>query len=70
MVSFKSFLKQIGQNVKELRVRRGWTQVKASEKAEIPERRFQDIEAGRANITLRSLFRIAHIFKKNPKELL
>jgi DNA-binding XRE family transcriptional regulator len=70
MSRFHDFLKRVGENVKNLRQRLGWTQVKTSDKAGIPERRYQEIEAGRANMTLRSIFRLAHVFKKKPKELL
>jgi transcriptional regulator with XRE-family HTH domain len=70
MRKFKSFLERVGQNVKRFRLRFGWTQAQTSLKAGIPERRFQEIEAGRANLTLKSLYRIANAFGKKPKEIL
>ena len=70
MTKFQAFLKQIGSNLRQLRVRFGLTQVEASKKAGIPERRYQDIESGKANMTLRSLFRLSHLYKVKPKQLL
>jgi transcriptional regulator with XRE-family HTH domain len=70
MQSFQTFLKRVGQNIRKFRTRAGWTQVEVSDKSGIPQRRYQELEAGRANFTLKSLFRIAHTFGKTPRELL
>jgi hypothetical protein len=36
----------------------------------MPYRRYQSIEAGKANLTLKSVFRIARYFRRQPKTLL
>ena len=70
MTKFNAFLKTIGTNIRQLRSRFGWTQIEASKKIGIPERRYQSIEAGNANLTMKSLFRLAQTYKVKPKQLL
>jgi transcriptional regulator with XRE-family HTH domain len=70
MIQFQKVLERFGNNLKKLRNRLNWTQMETSRKAGIAERRYQEIEAGRANITLRSLFRLSQVFRKGPKDLL
>jgi transcriptional regulator with XRE-family HTH domain len=70
MIDFEKLLGRIGQHVRTLRHRAGWTQEQASDKAGIPNRRYQSIEAGRANMTLKTLYRLARLFKKDPKALM
>lgn len=53
-------------NVKAARLLRHLTQERAAELAGIDYKRWQRIEAGKVNITLQTLFRIAKAVKLNP----
>jgi transcriptional regulator with XRE-family HTH domain len=49
----------LGRRVLELRTAHGWTQEEAAEKLSLDVRDLQRIEAGRVNLTFRSLLRVA-----------
>lgn len=49
----------VGRRVRELRVDRGWTQEDAVERLGVDVRELQRIEAGKVNLTLASLVRLA-----------
>ena len=49
---------RLGASVRRERVRKGWTQDRLAEKAEIATRNLQKIEAGQINILLTTAFRI------------
>jgi transcriptional regulator with XRE-family HTH domain len=51
-------LKAFGANVRRERVRKGWTQERLAEKAEIATRNLQKIEGGEINILATTAFRI------------
>ena len=51
-------IKIFGANVRRERVRKGWTQEKLAERAEIATRNLQKIEAGEINILVTTAFRI------------
>lgn len=51
--------RDLGHRMRELRIERGWTQEVAAERLGVGVRELQRIEAGRVNLTLRSLVRIA-----------
>jgi transcriptional regulator with XRE-family HTH domain len=51
-------LKVYGANVRRERVRKGWTQEKLAERAQIATRNLQKVEAGEINILLTTAFRI------------
>jgi transcriptional regulator with XRE-family HTH domain len=49
----------LGRRVREARTGRGWTQEVAAERLGIDVRELQRIEAGRVNLTLHTLLRLA-----------
>lgn len=51
--------RQLAAAVRRERLRLGWTQEKAAEKATMNIRHYQKLEAGTVNVTLRSLVRIS-----------
>ena len=51
-----------GRAVREARLDRAWTQEEAAERVGIDVRALQRIEAGRVNVTLRTVFRLARVF--------
>jgi transcriptional regulator with XRE-family HTH domain len=57
--SLKTVLKDLGRSVQRARVAAGLTQEKAASQAGIDYKRYQRIEAGTVNLTVRTLHRIA-----------
>lgn len=53
----------VGRRVAELRVRRGSTQEQVAAEADLSLKYLQRVEAGRENLTIRSLVRFANFFK-------
>jgi transcriptional regulator with XRE-family HTH domain len=70
MKTFGTFLERVGSRIKTIRKQAGLTQEKVSELIGMPYRRYQSIEAGKANLTLKSVFRIARFFGREPRTLL
>ena len=64
------FLKSLGKNVSKARKDRKLTQVETASLARISYRYLQRIEAGRVNMTLSTLLRLARPLAVHPCELL
>lgn len=60
----------VGERIKELRIKHGLTQKQLAEKAEISNSYLCDIEVGRTNPSLKTLEKICKAFKIDLKELL
>ncbi len=58
-ISFSSILKDVGARIRAVRRERGLTQEQAAGRIGIEVRRYQRIEAGEINVTLRTLWTIA-----------
>ena len=70
-MELEEFLKRLGKKIQKMRKERGLTQEDLDEgDYAIPVRTLQDIEAGRANVTASSLFKIAKHLKVKPKDLM
>jgi transcriptional regulator with XRE-family HTH domain len=54
-------LRDLGRRIADLRVRRGLTQDRLAENADVTVQYIQRIEAGRENLTVRSLVRLANL---------
>ena len=63
------FLKEVGQNLREARKRAGMRQVEVETKAGVAYRHYQDIEAGKVNVSLDTLCRLAEAFNTNVASL-
>lgn len=62
--NFKNLLVEIGNCLAALRVKKGYTTIKAfAEKYDLPEIQYWRIEKGKANVTLKSLSRILGIHR-------
>ncbi|HEU5147336.1 MAG TPA: hypothetical protein VFT90_11505 [Chryseosolibacter sp.] len=62
--NFKNLLAEIGAGLAALRVKKGYTTIKAfTEKYDLPEIQYWRIEKGKANVTLKSLSKILLIHK-------
>lgn len=67
-MTFEGLLKQMGRNIKAARVRAGLRQIDIEEKVGISYRHYQHIEAGKANVTMRTLYTLAKLFKVSIHE--
>lgn len=48
----------LGESLRELRKKRGWTQEKLAERADVNARHYQDVEAGKVDIGVKYLAKI------------
>lgn len=62
-------LRDIGRRVAELRAGRGWTQQQFAEALDVSVRYVQDIEAGRMNLSVRSLSKLADALEVEVRAL-
>ena len=69
-INSEAVLIRFGQKVKALRLERKWTQEKFAEVAKINDKEVSHIEAGRRNITIDTLVKIANSFNTLPHILL
>lgn len=65
-MSFETFRRQVARKIKRARELRGLRQ----KDMPFPIRRYQKIESGKANLTLKSLYRIATLLETNVDELI
>jgi transcriptional regulator with XRE-family HTH domain len=69
-MTIEVFLKILGKRVADARKNVALKQKDAAEACGISYRYYQSIEAGRANITIRTLFRLAQSLSTHPIDLL
>jgi transcriptional regulator with XRE-family HTH domain len=65
----KLYLKEVGLNLKQARKKIGMRQIEVEEKTGVSYRHYQNIEAGRVNVTLETLCRLACAFGTSVAEL-
>ena len=68
-MTLEKYKKQIGQNLKDARKKSGLRQIDIEEKIGLTYRYYQTIEAGRANVTIKTLYELSKLFK-TPVEAL
>ena len=66
----QAFLKTLGQNIKEARLRAGLRQIDVNEQTGLAYRHYQNIEAGRINVTITTLCKLAKLFKTRLDEMI
>ncbi len=64
-----AFLKEVGSNLRNARKRAGMKQVEVETKAGVAYRHYQDIEAGKVNVSLDTLCRLADAFNTTVSDL-
>lgn len=69
-MTLEQFLKSIGQRIAAFRRREGLLQKDAANQSGVSYRYYQNIETGRANITMGTLFKLARFYRRDPVELL
>jgi transcriptional regulator with XRE-family HTH domain len=68
-MKFDTYLRQVGRNLKAARTRRGLKQIDVHEESGITYRHYQNIEAGKVNLTIETLFRLACLFDVGIEDL-
>jgi len=66
----QEFRKQIGLNIRSLRVKKEFQQKDLADFAQLSTSLIGNIERGEQNFTMSSLWAIAEVLKVNPKDLL
>ena len=69
-INSEAVLINLGEKIKALRLERKWTQEKFAEMARINDKEVSHIEAGRRNITIETLVKIANSFNTEPHKML
>ena len=67
---FQLYLKQLGGNLKNERIKNGITQEMFAEMNNIDYKYYQRIETGKVNITIKTLYKLSKSLKINPNSLL
>lgn len=62
-------LKRIGQNLKKLRLKRGWSQQRLADEAGIVRRYLPELESGRKNVSVLTLDKLAGALQVSLKEI-
>lgn len=69
-MTLDTFLQTVGKAIATARKNDSLRQTDAAERCGISYRYYQSIEAGKANITIRTLFRLAQCLSIHPLDLL
>ena len=67
--SFEEYAQQVGAVIRRLRRDRNLTQEDVAYEAEVSIRHYQQLESGKMNPTLRTLYRVARVFGVPPNKL-
>jgi transcriptional regulator with XRE-family HTH domain len=68
-MSFNQYLAKVGRNIKSARIKAGLRQIDLEEKIGLNYRHYQDIEAGKSNLSIETLYRLAKLFKVKIEDL-
>lgn len=68
-VDYNTFLKSLGKIFKELRKQRGMSQAEFAKEMQINYRHYQDLEGGKSNLKLETLFNLAKFHELSIPEL-
>ena len=66
---FDGFLQRLGQNIQEARKKTGLKQMDVHSRTGLTYRHYQNIEAGRVNVTVETLHRLAGLFRCRIQDL-
>ncbi len=68
-MTFQAHFRQVGRNIRRARQSKGLRQVDVNELVGVNYRHYQNIEAGRVNLTLDTLCRLARLFGVSLEDL-
>lgn len=63
MNGYSRYLRQVSRNLKNARIASGLTQIEVHARTGLAYRHYQNLEAGRVNLTLETLYRLAKTFE-------
>jgi transcriptional regulator with XRE-family HTH domain len=63
-------LQKMGSRIRDARRRAGLRQIDVYERIGLTYRHYQEIEAGRVNITILTLYKLARLFRSRMAELI
>jgi transcriptional regulator with XRE-family HTH domain len=63
-------VRDVGRKLRELRMKRGWTQEDVAEKLGIALRNYQVMERGKQNLTLKTIAKLARVLGVRAVQLL
>jgi transcriptional regulator with XRE-family HTH domain len=66
----KTFLRELGDRIRERRQAQGWTQAVLAEKCELHRTFIGSVERGERNLSILNLRKIANVLRVPPAELL
>ena len=69
-MGLESFLKIVGKNIVELRKSKFMNQKQIAEAVDLSYRYYQSVEAGVANLTLATVYRLANFFEVPPSRII
>jgi transcriptional regulator with XRE-family HTH domain len=68
--SESDYFKRIGRNIKEIREKRGFTQKELADLCDIEKPSMNRLEAGRTNVTAKTILKVAKALHADPSELM
>ena len=68
-MKFDSLLQKIGLNIRTARLKAGLRQIDVEARSGLTYRHYQNIETGRVNVTVATLYRLSKLFKVDVSEL-
>ncbi len=68
-MSFRTYLKKLGRRLARHRLRRGLKQTDVQEKCGITYRHYQNIEAGKVNVKIETLYLLARLYRVRVEQL-
>lgn len=63
------YLRVLGKKIRAARVQAGLRQIDVNERIGLTYRHYQDIEAGKVNVTIGTLCRLSRLFETDIKDL-
>ncbi|MES2514730.1 MAG: helix-turn-helix transcriptional regulator [Bacteroidota bacterium] len=66
----EAFYARVAKNVKKLRLKKGLTQIELSYDMDVTKQVIQKIEAGKMNLTLKTLLKLSSHLETTPAELI
>lgn len=69
-MAFRKYLRKVGHRIKAARIKCGLRQIDVEERIGLPCRHYQKIEAGRVNVTLETIYKLARLYQSDIDKLM
>jgi transcriptional regulator with XRE-family HTH domain len=70
IAGIKAYLGRVGKKIQKARKTAGLRQIDVNQRIGLTYRHYQDIEAGKVNMTIGTLYRLSTLFKANIRDLI